>query len=223
MTQLALFEVKDLLTKDTMDVSEYVAESIRNIYGVSVDFSMEDYLGMTAQEMAEAALMANGMRKEEADEKLARLMEDLFYTYYNVAGHEKQLVVEGAAELLKELRYRGVVIGIATGEIEKIARFRLDKAGLSEYFSFGAFGNEARDAEGIVGMALVKAGAGFGKGGDSILVCASPSFVTAAKSSGIKCVGVALGPFAKESLSEAGADLVVENLKERGKILKLVD
>lgn len=222
MTQLALFDVKDLLTKDSIDISEYCAESIRNIYGVSIEFSMSDYAGMTAQETAEAALVANGMQKDDADEKLPRLMEDLFYTYYNVAGHEKQLIVDGADELLKELKSKGAVIGIATGEIEKIARFRLEKAGLSEYFSFGAFGNEARDANGIVEAALQKAGAEFGTGSGGLMVCTCPSFIVAAKSKGMKCVGVASGAFAKEALADAGADLAVESLKDRGKIAKLV-
>ncbi len=222
MTQLALFEVKDLLTKDSIDISEYCAESIRNIYGLSIDFNISDYAGLTAQETAEAALMANGVSREDAEEKLPRLMEDLFYTYYNVAGHEKQLVTEGAVELLKELKAKGIAIGIATGEIEKVARFRLEKAGLGEYFSFGAFGNEAKDAKGIVNMALGKAKTEFGNVDSAVLVCNSPSFVVAAKDNGIKSAGVALGPFAKEALLGAGADVAVDSLKDRGRILKLI-
>ncbi len=222
MTQLALFEVRDLLTKDAIDISEYCAESIRNIYGLSIDFNIADYAGLTTQETAEAALTANGVSKEEAEEKLPRLMEDLFYTYYNVAGHGKQLVTDGAAELLKELKAKGVAIGIATGEIEKVARFRLEKAGLSEYFSFGAFGNEARDAKDIVRLALEKARAGLGSDGGAMIVCNSPSFVVAAKDNGIKSAGVALGHFAKESLLGAGADVAVESLKDRDRILKLI-
>lgn len=217
-----MFDINNTLTKDTKDISEYVQESIRNIYGVLVDVDLSKYEGMTAQETAEAVLLENGMPRDEIEQKLVRYTEDLFYSYYNVAGHDRQLALDGARELLDELSRQGALIGIATGEAERVAKFRLEKTGLGSYFKFGAFGNEAKSAEGIVAKALEKAKSGFSFSGKAVLVSSYPNFVKAAKRAGIASVAVENSRFPEGVLSEAGAEKVVKNLKDKGTITKLL-
>ncbi len=225
MDKLILFDVNNTLTKDTKslrDMSDYVQESIRNIYGTLVDVDLSKYEGMTAQETAEAVLLENGMQKEEIEEKLVRYTEDLFYSYYNVAGHDRQLVLDGARELLDGLSEKGVLIGIATGEAEKVARFRLEKTGLLEHFKLGAYGNEAKSADGIVSKAMDKARTGFSFSGKAVLVSCYPNFMKAAKANGIFSVGVATGGFTSDNLSEAGAGAVIGTLRSTSEIEKML-
>jgi phosphoglycolate phosphatase len=226
MDKLVLFDVNNTLTRDAKSIgemSEYVQESIRNIYGVLVEVDLSKYEGMTSQETAEAILLENGMPKEDIEQKLARYTEDLFYSYYNVAGHDKQLIAEGAKQLLDELSKEGVLIGMATGETEKIARFRLEKTSLDSYFRFGAFGNEAKSAAGIVAKAIEKAKNNFSFSGKAVLVSCYPSLIRAAKTNGILSVGIANGKFAPAVLSEAGADRVIASLRNGAEIKKLVE
>ena len=222
MDKLVLFDVNNTLTKDTKDISEYVAESIRNIYGTLVDVDLAKYEGMTAQETAEAVLVENGMAQEEIEEKLVRYTQDLFYSYYNVAGHDRQLVLDGAKELLEGLERQGVLIGMATGEAEKVARFRLEKTNLLQHFKFGAYGNEGKSAEEIVAKAVEKAKKEFSFSGRAVLVSCYPNFVKAGRLAGLATVGVLSGRFAEQDLSGAGAEMVIKNLKERGPITKLL-
>lgn len=222
MDKLILFDVNDTLTRDTKDVSEYVSESIRNIYGTLADVDLSKYEGMTSKEIAEAVLLENGMPKEDIEQKLVRYTEDLFYSYYNVAGHDRQILIDGAKELLEELSKNGALMGIATGEAEKIARFRLEKAGLSGYFKFGAFGSEGKSARDILGKALEKAKSGFAFSGDAVLVCSYPSFVIAAKSLGTRCAVFAGGKFSEAELKDDGADVVIKSLRDKDKVTKLL-
>ena len=222
MDKLVLFDVNNTLTKDTKDISEYVQESIRNIYGVLVDVNLAKYEGMTAQETAEAVLLENGMQKDEIEQKLVRYTEDLFYSYYNVAGHDRQLALDGAKELLEGLSKEGVLIGIVTGETERVARFRLEKTAMLDYFKFGAFGNEAKSADGIVAKALEKAKIDFSFSGKVVLVSCYPNLVKAAKANGIAAIGIANGKFAPAALSEAGAASVVGDLRNGAEIKKLL-
>ena len=222
MNKLVLFDVNNTLTKDTKDISEYVQESIRNIYGTLVDVDLSKYEGMTAQETAEAVLLENGMPKDEVEQKLARYTEDLFYSYYNVAGHDRQLAVDGAKDLLAELSKEDALIGMATGETEKMARFRLEKTSMLEYFMFGAFGNEAKSADEIVAKAIQKAKDDFSFSGKAVLVSCYPNFVKAAKQNGIAPVGLANGKFTRDVLSEAGAESVIGDLRSRSDINKLL-
>lgn len=222
MEKLVLFDINETLIRDRNDVSEYVSESIRNIYGTFVEVGLSSYPGMTSQEIAEAVLLEHGMPKDDIEQKLERYTDDLFYSYYNVAGHDTQILLDGAKELLEELREKGVLIGIATGENEKTARFRLEKTGLSDYFAFGAFAKEGKHVQEILSKALEKAKNGFAFSGNAVLVCSCPSFVSAAKSLGIMCVGFAVGKFSEEELRNAGADAVTRSLKDRGKVTKLL-
>ncbi len=222
MDKLVLFDVNETLIRDTKDVSEYVSESIRNIYGTLVDVDLSKYPGMTSQEIAEAVLLENGMPKEEIEQKLVRYTEDLFYSYYNVAGHDRQILLDGAKELLEELFKRGALIGMATGESEKTARFRLEKTGLSNYFKFGAFAKDGKSATEILSKALDRAKNEFAFSGTAAMVCSYPSFISAAKSLGIKSAGLANGKFSEVELKNAGADVLIKSLKDRGKVVKLL-
>lgn len=222
MDKLVLFDINETMVKDTKDVSEYVAESIRNIYGTLVEVDLSKYPGMTSQEIAEAVLLENGMPQEEIDMKLTRYTEDLFYSYYNVAGHDRQVLLDGARELLEELAKKSALIGIATGESEKTVRFRLEKTGLSNYFSFGAFAKDGKSAYDILSKALERARNDFAFSGNAMLICSSPNFIIAAKRLGIKCVGYSGGKFSEEELKNAGADVIIRSLKDRGKVVKLL-
>lgn len=222
MDKLVLFDINETLVRDTKDVSEYVSESIRNIYGTLVEVDLSKYPGMTSQEIAEAVLLENGMPKEEIEQKLVRYTEDLFYSYYNVAGRDRQVLLDGAKELLDDLTKKGVLIGIATGESEKTARFRLEKTGMSNYFAFGAFAKDGKSAYDILSRALEKAKSDFAFSGNAVLVCSYPNFVTAAKRLSIMCVGFAGGKFSEEELGGAGADVVIKSLKDRGRVMKLL-
>lgn len=220
MDKLVLFDVNNTLTKDTKDISEYVAESIRNIYGTMVEVELQKYEGMTAQETAEAVLLENGMPKDEIGLKLVRYTEDLFYSYYNVAGHDRQLLLDGAKDIVERLSKENVLMGIATGEPEKLARFRLEKVGLNDFFKFGAYGNEGKGADEIVAKAIEKARAGFAFSGKVAVVSCYPNFMSAAKKSGATAIGVKGEKFSADDLSAAGASTVIRSLKEQDSVTK---
>ncbi len=222
MASILLSDIKDVFVKDSKDVSEYVAESIRNIYGVIASVNLEKYKGMTAQETAEAILKENGIPQNEIDAKLKRYTEDLFYTYYNVTGHDKQILVDGASELLKWLGEKKTALGIATGEAERIAKFRLEKTNLSQYFKFGAFGGDAKTNREIISTAVEKARQTFGNSNKIFLLSASKPAISEAKSLDIKTIGIT-GVFSSDELIAAGSDTVISGLSEKGKVFSLLE
>ena len=62
MYKLVLFDVGNILVKDSKDVSEYMSESIRNIYGRVVTVNLNDYSGWTSQEIAQDVLYRRIMK-----------------------------------------------------------------------------------------------------------------------------------------------------------------
>ena len=49
-------------------------------------------------------------------------------------------ILSGVRELLNTLKKEGVVMGLLTGNLEAGAWIKLERFGLDQYFSFGAFG-----------------------------------------------------------------------------------
>jgi phosphoglycolate phosphatase len=224
MDKLVLFDLDKTLVADSKNISEYVAESIRNIYGMVVTVDLKKYEGDTAQNIAEAVLKEAGMPDNEILPRLNRYMEDVFYTYYNVAGHDKLLLKEGAKELLMELDKRSVLMGIATGEGERIVKFKTDKAGITQFFKLGAYGNTAKDFPQIIRSAVDDAVGRHGFNGRGIfIVSSSPYALKGAKELGFYAIGIANGGYKEPDLEAAGADLVVKSVKDRGRILGFLE
>ncbi len=207
---------------DAKNISPYIAESIMNIYGVIAKVDLARYEGLTAKEIAKAVLLEHKLSEAEIKSRLDRYMEDLPYSYYNVAWSDRVNVTEGAKELLQEMERREVLAGIATGEEEKVAKMRLEKAGLAPYFKFGAYGNDGFTFDEILAKALAEAGKqGFQKD-DGVLVVSNPIAVGAGKQAGIRTVAVETVMHSGKALRAAGADLVVRDLRDRARIFEFL-
>lgn len=221
--RLVLIDVNNTLVKDQRDVSEYVFEAIRSKYGFEAQFKFDDYEGMPAQLMLSDILEKNGVSKSEANARLESCAEELGYSYYNVTGHDPITVLNGSKQLLDELAKRDVLIGIATGDIEDVIKNKLQRAGLSDYFKFGEYGNKETDFKRVLQGAVEKAGQ-FGLGADAqvFVIASSPHIIAAAKASGIHAIGVASGRYPEHELSGAGAEVAVQGVKDRSKIMKKI-
>lgn len=63
-------------------------------------------------------------------------------------------VCPGARAALDRLSGAGIPLGLVTGNLSRIGWRKMQKAGLRQYFSFGAFAEEAEDRAGLVRRAL---------------------------------------------------------------------
>ena len=72
---------------------------------------------------------------------------------------------DGADAVLTGLEQRGVRLALLTGAPEGIARLRMERLGLSQFFPErqGAFGCESADRAGLIRLALERAGASPGE------------------------------------------------------------
>ncbi len=101
---------------------------------------------------------------------------------------------------------------------------RAEKAGLKQYFKFGAFGSDAIERSVLVKIALKKAKDGFGfefDGNNAFLLGDTPRDIVAGKTAGVKTMGIA-GDFSTKDLEEAEADFVLEDLKDTKKVLAII-
>ena len=219
---VVLFDVVNTLVKEAKDESSFLAEAIRGIYGFSVEVRASDYEGMASQEAVEALLLKNGVEKDYVEERLQRIVEELPYSYYNVAGHDKMLAMEGANDAIKTLAKNDITLGLVTGAAKGMVTNMFDRAGLDfQAFKFGVYGNSGKTMEDIVKVAAETVSNGAGLNRERIVVVSSsPRTISGAKASGLIPIGVTTGSFSAEQLRQAGAKIVMNRLTDKKEILK---
>jgi phosphoglycolate phosphatase-like HAD superfamily hydrolase len=126
-------------------------------------------------------------------------------------------VLPGIVPLLDVLVVReGIVLGLATGNIELGGRIKLERGGLNRYFGFGGFGSDSEDRAELVRQAAQKAAGGNGGfSPENVFVIGdTPLDVDAGQRAGFKTVGVATGSYSTDQLLASGATFAVKDLEQ---------
>ena len=123
-------------------------------------------------------------------------------------------VCVGVPELLAELKARGAVLGLVTGNLSQIGRKKVELAGLGEYFSIGAFAEDGTTRKRLAQVAAwraIRQGL-IGKNCRISLIGDHPNDVEAAKRNGFQAIAVATGVTSMEELRAAEPDILVPDL-----------
>ncbi len=224
--KVVLFDIDNTLVREWKDVSTYFFEAIRNSYGLSIDgINLSEYEGLTIQETLFKILEKNGFTRDQVYEKrnLDVFMQELPYAHYNVAGHDKVVLIDGAKNLLHHAHNKGYIIGVATGQLERILRNMFERAGLNydSYFKFGTYGDASEHISNIIETSIDVAHRDFLADRENItFISSSREHVVAAHGLGIRAIGVITDQHSKAELERGGAGIVVKNLKDCEKFLK---
>ncbi len=120
--------------------------------------------------------------------------------------------LEGASELVDELRARGLAVVLASSSITPHLDAFIDKLGVRDRVDGWTNKDDVEASKpdpDLVAAGLAKAGTD-----DAVLVGDTPWDVEAARRAGIPTVCVMTGGFSRAELEEAGAALVVESIPE---------
>lgn len=133
-------------------------------------------------------------------------------------------VLPGVRALLDILSQRDdFVLGLATGNLEKAAAMKLSFHKLYHYFSVGGFGSDAIDRTAIIAAGIRKAKELFVSDFSKIVVVGdTPRDIQAARLNGVSIIAVATGIFSEDALKSAKPDLVLPNLRETERIVKIL-
>ena len=110
-----------------------------------------------------------------------------------------ELVIAGVRPALEALAADGAAIGLVTGNVEAIARRKLEAAGLRGFFSFGAFGDESGRRADLPPLAVARAGL-VGDGRRTYVIGDTPLDVDCGEACGMTTVAVATGRYSLAEL-----------------------
>jgi len=224
---LVLFDVDGTLvrTEGASPHSRAFKAAFKSVYGQECRFTT-GFHGMTdvqifmtlAQDMGLAGSQAWEMAQEACRHMVALYLEPQ-------EGDGHYVVLPGVEETIHALVGSETVLGLLTGNTPEIARHKLESVGLHGYFSFGAFGTEAWDRNGLPPIAVARAEARVGRSIDRrrvFVIGDTPRDVGCALENGYRGVAVATGNFSVETLLAAGAELVLPDLRENRPLLRLL-
>jgi len=122
-------------------------------------------------------------------------------------------ICPGVIPLLDDLRGRGIVLALVTGNLTRIGWRKLHRAGLDHYFAFGAFGEMAPTRGGLARLAIEEAHQ-RGITGRVSLIGDATQDVQAARENGIRAIAVRTGITPPEELERAAPDLLLDDLTQ---------
>lgn len=215
MKPLVLFDIDSTLVKWSPAHYEAFQEAYRQVYGVEGKHE-RPYHGMTDQTIIFHVISNAGLDQATILAKLPQALQVMATTYEHLVQAETITVLPGVRELLSSLQQRGAVLGLVTGNIQPIARAKLSKAGLWNYFLCGGFGSDDRERSRMVTIAISRAREhGFsGSLSDVIVVGDSPLDIVAAHGAGVRGFGVATSDYSVDELKAAGAEVALPSFAD---------
>ena len=223
--KLALFDIDGTIMEWTHVHKDSFSVAFKKVHGIEADISIITGAGMTEQQIITEVLRKKGVTDEVIKLKMNKAMDVMAEYFEREIKNGEAKLLPGAEEFLKDLDKNKVLMGLVTGNLERIAWGKLKKTGLDKYFKLGGFGSDHISRTELVKIAIKRAGEKFGfKPGNNVFsIGDAPSDMKAGREGGaFKCIGVTTGIFSKEQLKEAGADYVFKNLLDKDKILKII-
>ena len=102
--------------------------------------------------------------------------------------------------VLDQLRSDGKLLGVASGNLESIGWAKLEKCGLRDYFSFGAFSGTRETRDEIIAYGISQAKSLRGPDTSVYVVGDTPADIASAHTNGVKVIATATGIYSFDEL-----------------------
>lgn len=172
--------------------------------------------GMLDRKILELMLLESGMTGDEIQQAMPSLVDTAQRVYLRDSPYTlRHRVCPGARAALDRLAAQGIPLGLVTGNLSRIGWRKLQKAGLRQYFSFGAFAEQAEDRAGLVRRALCYARqrGWVGKHTRIWHIGDHENDILAARANGVRSVAVATGLSPACDLSALSPDRLLRDLR----------
>jgi phosphoglycolate phosphatase-like HAD superfamily hydrolase len=225
--KLVLWDIDGTLLYSGGVAGEAMRTAMTRVYGRPSDNERRSYAGKTDQQIILETF------PERSPEELLSRLDEFTAAYLDIlsawedAFRTRGRVLEGAIEILQQLRARGVVQSLLTGNLAPVARFKLRMMSLIEFFDFeiGAYGSDSPRRTDLPLIAAERAARRYGHvfaGPDIVIVGDTPNDIACARAVGARTVAVATGPFGVDELRAHAPDAVLPDLTDTGAALTAI-
>jgi phosphoglycolate phosphatase-like HAD superfamily hydrolase len=212
---LVLFDIDGTLVRRTgPHHREALVEAIRQVTGADTSTDGIPVHGMLDPDILALMLRGADYQPIEIEAAMPRIVEAAQYLYEASVPDLKDKTCPGVVPVLEQLRSRGAVLALVTGNLTRIGWRKLERAGLRDYFLFGAFGEMAATRGGLVKLAIERARSQGLITPDSriALIGDAPQDVRAAQENGVRSIAVRTGITPPGDLEACSPDLLLDDL-----------
>lgn len=162
---LFLFDIDGTLLHPGPRPREWFGDAISKLTGHTVSLKLEDVRGSTDPLIIEHALQRLGYPRDEINDLKPRILESYVDHMVSDYLHDSapRYLFPGVVDVLEDLSCRAdVVLGLVTGNMEQVARLKLNAFGLWDFFKIGAFASDADLRIELPPIALARAESHYG-------------------------------------------------------------
>jgi phosphoglycolate phosphatase-like HAD superfamily hydrolase len=172
--------------------------------------------GMLDRDILRLMLRNAGLSERRITEHMPELIRAAENIYIRRGGpnlHRK--VCPGARMLLYRLSRRPTTRALVTGNLSRIGWEKIRRAGLKDYFQYGAFAELAKDRAGLVKLAIAEARrrGSIDRHSPITLIGDHENDIRAARANDIRIVSVATGISTYDELALEKPDILVPDLR----------
>jgi len=186
------------------------------VHGLPALDGVVEAAGRTDLAIARELLTAAGVRTSRIETEVRAVAEATVEAFDRLCPRDLTgKLAPGIFNLLPKLASRrgDFVLSLVTGNLEAVARLKLERAGVGGYFAEGqgAFGSDAEDRNQLVPIARSRAALPAWPRERTVVIGDTPRDIACARADGVRVVAVGTGPFGVEALADA--DAVVDNAR----------
>jgi phosphoglycolate phosphatase len=221
-TLLLLFDIDGtMLLKASREHAEALYAALQRVHGLQeIPAGTVEAAGRTDDAIARSILILAGVPADQIDAHAADVRELAAAEYARRCPPDlSDRLAPGVPEVLDLLTARDDVhLALLTGNIESIARLKLERAGIGRHFAHGegAYGSDSEDRTDLPEIARRRAAAHNGgvpyPREQTVVIGDTPRDIACARADGVHVIGVATGPFRPADL--VGADVVIDMARE---------
>jgi phosphoglycolate phosphatase-like HAD superfamily hydrolase len=189
--------------------------ALREVYGCEGRIDDVPVHGNTDIGILRAALARHcSLRTGEFEARLPQALNMMCAEVERNADRILPELCPAIADLLASLHAEGKLLGVVTGNLERIGWSKLEKAGIRKYFDFGSFSDTREKREDIFRNGVEQARRLRGPETSICFVGDTPADIRAAASLGLPVIAVATGIYSREQLLEHAPPLCVGTVAE---------
>jgi phosphoglycolate phosphatase len=216
---VVLFDIDGTLLRNAgPHHKEALVAGIREATGLHTTLDGVATAGMLDRDLIRGMMQAAGASERRIQSAMKDIVRACHAAYRECGVRDlRERVCPGILHCLSELRERGAVLGVVSGNLQAIGWLKLEFAGLREFFEVAAFAEHGRTRARLALLAALRARRArrLRNPGEKVsLIGDHANDVQAAKANGFQAVAVATGVMPYEELRAQAPDILVHDLTE---------
>jgi phosphoglycolate phosphatase len=199
----------------------------KKIFGLDASIYDIQFSGKTDTRVITEILEKHGMERQKIEENISKVYQSMIeYVKQNIDSEPIQEILPSVTDLLSKLKEDGHILGIVTGNLSEVAKLKLKRSEILDFFEVGGYGEMSDIRSQLVIEAIKQAEKKYKQkfsNDDIFVVGDTPYDIGAGKESGVKTIAVATGRYSIEELKKYDPDYIFPDFKNYKEVVSVIE